>query len=239
MGTLGIRWNLERRIQCFIGRRRRDQYRTSICHVCFPARQRIQTIRPIKPSIIFHHKEWKGVFEGLRIDTCANWTSVSGVKQYLTYISTFKIPYSIHGTKSRIVRSVGGTSTTSIAVSIEITLTYLEVIIDVHFLVAVENIPTLLPMEDVVENGLDISIQDCFTSLGQKRHLLAMESFFLIHVWSPSDLPYVLYTEKELVNLHKTSGHPSIRALEDYGKKPPVPNRVQLRWTLWKKRKCV
>lgn len=75
------------------------------------------------------------------------------------------------------------------AVSIQIPFTYLEVKIDVQFLMITEDIPSLLSMKDVVENGLEISIQGIFVSLGLKCHKLAMENYFLIHRWSLEPLP--------------------------------------------------
>lgn len=65
----------------------------------------------------------------------------------------------------------------------------------------------------MLENGLHISIQGRYVSLKGRLHPLSMENYFLIHRWSPNDIPYASYTESELQTLHRSFGHTSARAL--------------------------
>lgn len=65
----------------------------------------------------------------------------------------------------------------------------------------------------MVDYGLDILLQGRYVSLKERRHPKAMEKYFLIHRWSLTDIPYGLYTERELEVLHTSFGNPSVRVL--------------------------
>lgn len=57
--------------------------------------------------------------------------------------------------------------------------------------------PTLLFMKEVIENGFDIAIQRRFVGLGGAKHPLALENYFHIHRWTPTDTLFAIYTQRE------------------------------------------
>lgn len=64
-------------------------------------------------------------------------------------------------------------------------------------------------MQILLDNGLERSIQGWNVILGTRHHLLAVENYFLIHQWTPDDIPSVLNIEQELRTLHRTLGNMS------------------------------
>lgn len=50
-------------------------------------------------------------------------------------------------------------------------------------------------MKDMLQIGLDISLQGQYGSLGSSCHRLMMEKYSLINRRRPDDDPYVFYTE--------------------------------------------
>lgn len=68
-------------------------------------------------------------------------------------------------------------------------------------------------MKDMLDNSPNISIQERYVRLGEKRYPLKMENCVLIQTWCPSDVRYVQYTEQKLRTLHRTFDHTSVKAL--------------------------
>ena len=73
-------------------------------------------------------------------------------------------------------------------------------------------VPTLLSLKDMLDNGLDISIQQKRIKYGDRHQELYLHNYFLIHKWAPDEVPFVFYTFKELQRIHTVFGHPSIKA---------------------------
>lgn len=104
-------------------------------------------------------------FDGLRIDACANRTSVFSVGQSQTYCNLFRLQYTIRSFEQCMIRGIGDKTESIGWVTIQITVKLLNVTSDVFFHVSKEDIPTLLSMKDMVDNGLDISIKSRYVSL--------------------------------------------------------------------------
>lgn len=64
-------------------------------------------------------------------------------------------------------------------------------VIDIAFFVLGEDIPTLFSMKDMLQNGLDTSIEEQYVSLGSRLHRRTIKKYFLIHRWTTDDVPYV------------------------------------------------
>lgn len=47
-----------------------------------------------------------------------------------------------------------------------------------------------------------------------------MENLFVIHSWKRGDTLHAQYTVEELKKIHRTIGHPSVRATEGFFNKP-------------------
>lgn len=120
-------------------------------------------------------------FDGLRVDACDSWTLVIGVGQYQAHYDMFKLLYTTTSSEQRIIGGVGGKMELMEQVTIQISFMYLDVIINSFLLVIRDDISTLLWMNDMVGNGLDISIKGGYVSLRERRHPLAMDNYFLIH----------------------------------------------------------
>lgn len=84
--------------------------------------------------------------------------------------------------------------------------------IDVNFLILPDAIPTLLSVEYMIDNKLELSIQGRYLTYNGNRQPLQLTNYILIYNWYPHDQPYVLYTFEELKRIHTSFGHPSIRA---------------------------
>lgn len=63
-------------------------------------------------------------------------------------------------------------------VIIQVLFKDLKVFIDVLFLFLKEDVPTLLLINDMIDNSLYISILSRYVRLGQVRHTLIMEKIF-------------------------------------------------------------
>jgi len=153
-------------------------------------------------------------FKGIYLDTCANRSSVMSLNQYQAYCKEFHVPMqlSTHGAKT--LRGIGGKSAALGSAWIPIPFTKLKLIVDVNFQIVNDNVPTLLCMKDMVQNGLDISIQKSEISYKHRKHPLILENYFLIHRWKPEDVSYSMYTEDELRKLHRSFGHPTVSAFK-------------------------
>ena len=148
-------------------------------------------------------------FNGVTIDTAANRKSVMSEGQYIAYQYEFGRKIPIRAPK-RGVRGIGGRSKVIGEVTIQIPFVELHLIIDVDFAILKEDSPSLLSNKDMIENGLDISLQGSYLYIGNLRQPLVLENYFFKYNWSSTSIPYVLYTEKELRTIHRSFGHPSV-----------------------------
>lgn len=153
------------------------------------------------------------LFEGIGIDECAKRASVILWGQYGAYCKRFLLPVKIRSSDCRMVKEIRRASISVGPVTMQIRFTLLDVLLDIKFMVIAEDIPTLLSLQDMVDNGPDTSIQECFASLGDGRPPPKMDNYFPVHKWKPEDVPRVRYTELEIRLLHWTFEHPSVRAL--------------------------
>ena len=148
-------------------------------------------------------------FNGITIDTAANRKSVMCEGQYLAYQLEFGRKIPIRPPKKG-VRGIGGRSEVIGEATIQIPFLKLHLIIDVEFSILKEISPSLLSNRDMIENGLDISLQGGYLYIGSLRQPLILENYFYTYNWSSDSIPYVLYTEKELRTIHRSFGHPSV-----------------------------
>ena len=155
----------------------------------------------------------KDTFDGLRLDTCANRSSVMSLSRYKAYCRQFQVPCRINHSDIRSLRGLGGRQTPIGSVTIPVPFNDLNLVMDVKFRIVHDHIPTLLSMKDMLDNDLDFSIKRRTMFHKHKEHQLSLENYFLIHRWDHGDMTYSLYTESELHRLHRVFGHPSVSAL--------------------------
>lgn len=152
-------------------------------------------------------------FQGIRIDTCANRTSVIGEGQYLAYCKKLGLKPALRIDASRSVKGVRGTQKGIGAARIDIPFKCLKITISVLFLILKGEIPGLLSMRDMITNGLELSLQKATISFAGLHKDLELKNIFLVHNWNPDDMSYALYTESELRKIHRNFGHPSVNAM--------------------------
>ncbi len=165
-------------------------------------------------------------FRGIKLDTCANRSSIMSYAQYKAYCEEFQVPFKIswNNKDCKTISGIGGSRDAIGTALIPIPFKDLDLIIDVRFQIMKENIPSLLCMKDMIINNLDISIQKQNISHGDKSQKLFFENYFLIHKWKPSDVSFSLYTESHLKRLHRVFGHPSVQALHNLLKRADPSN---------------
>ena len=153
-------------------------------------------------------------FDGIIIDTGANRSSVMFLNQYRIYCKIFKTPMQINHEDSKGIKGLfGGSSSIGTAI-IPIPFVKLDVVLDIKFLIMKSDCKTLFCLKDLKDNGLNLDVQRDMIQLGDKEQKLLLENDFQKHIWSPSDMPYILYTESELRRLHRNFGHPTVSALK-------------------------
>jgi len=153
-------------------------------------------------------------FQGVILDTGANRRSAMCLEQYRTYCKEFMVPMEIDYNDNNCLLGIGGMSGAVGTASIPIPFVDLGIVIDVKFKILRDSCPNLLSLRDMIVNKLDISIQDKTVSFRHKIQSLLFENDFLKHKWSPEDMSYALYTDKELRRLHRVFGHPTVAALK-------------------------
>lgn len=87
-------------------------------------------------------------FGGIRLDTCANLSSLFGKPKYEAYTREVGLKMRIHPEISRAIRGIGGRRQAIVTVRIQIPFSDLGIIIDVDFVIIVENVPTMLSMKE-------------------------------------------------------------------------------------------
>lgn len=68
-------------------------------------------------------------------------------------------------------------------------------------------------MKYIYNSGLHKSIR-CKIKCGRKNQNLQMTEHLLVYNWEPHNIPFQYYTPKELRTIHRTFGHPAIKATE-------------------------
>lgn len=154
-------------------------------------------------------------FNGVIIDTGANRKSVMCTEQHKAYCNLFQIPLDIDSTEKGGVLGIGGRAKSIGITTLSVPFRELGLVVNVSFRLMETDCPSLLCLNDMLVNGLDISIQEKTMKYQGKTMKLAFENGFLVHKWSPIDLCFSMYTNKELHRLHKVFGHPSVTALSN------------------------
>lgn len=118
---------------------------------------------------------------GLKIDTCANQTTVISVREYRTYCKTFHLLQSVRLTTNQSISGSGGESKAVGALVVQVPFKKLKIVIDMSFIVLKKEVPTLLFIKFMMENGLGIFVQGHYVNLGSWHHPLRMEDYILIY----------------------------------------------------------
>lgn len=134
-------------------------------------------------------------------------------KQYKAYCEQFQVPVHINREDTRNLNGIGGRSKSIGTATIPVPFSDLNLVIDVRFQIVTDDVPTLLSMKDMMDNGLNIRIQSKEVKYKHLWQALHFDNYFLIHRLDHGDLTFSLYTEAELKKLHPVFGHPTVSSL--------------------------
>lgn len=96
------------------------------------------------------------------------------------------------------VQRIWGKSKSGVGdITIHIPFPRVKLIIDVYFSIFADQTHSLLCNKDMIEHGLDISLQGGFLHIGDARQLLVLDNYLYIYRRESTSIPYVLYTEDE------------------------------------------
>lgn len=98
--------------------------------------------------------------------------------QYQVYQSEFGRKIPIRPTR-KDVKGIGGKSKALGEVTIQVPFTNLNLILDIEFSILADDMPSLLCNRDLIENGLDISLQGAYLFVGDARETLLLDNYFL------------------------------------------------------------
>lgn len=121
-------------------------------------------------------------FLDVRLSTCENRRSIISKHQYKAYCN-FGLRSSLRPGNSTSVQAIGRRRTSICTAVTQIPGRDLQLITDVDLLIIPDDVPSLLSMKDMVESGIEISVQDHTVGLVDQVHPLRMLTHFLILQW--------------------------------------------------------
>lgn len=157
-------------------------------------------------------KEPSTIFKGIIIDTAANRRSVMCRNQHNAYQLEFGVKIPLRPPQKSRMKGIGGEGKVIGDATIPVPFTDLNLILDIDFVIMKDHCTSLLCNKDMINGGLDISIQGRFLCFGNRKQPLLLENYFFVHKWKADHMPYALYTRDELLKIHRGFGHPSVRA---------------------------
>lgn len=119
-------------------------------------------------------------FNGVTIDTAANRRFVMGRSQYLAYQKEFRRKVAMWPPR----KDVTGKDGKMVAIdegTIQIPFPGIGITIDVDLKILEADTPSLLSNKDMIENGLDISMQGDYLHVSGLRQQLRLDNFIFIH----------------------------------------------------------
>lgn len=151
------------------------------------------------------------------MDTGANRSSVMSLKQYQVYCKMFGTVVSIDKSraKSRAKsrRGLTGQGSAMGTAAIRIPFPKFGVIIYVDFQIMDTDCPTLLSLQEMKQNSLELRVLTNSVDLFGKSQPLCFVNGFIVHNWNRDDAGSFFFTEDELPKLHRSFGHPTVTAL--------------------------
>lgn len=164
------------------------------------------------PGRIQFDSDRTAAFKGVVIETAANRRSIMSLAQYRAHEREFgrKFPLT---PPDKDARGIGGRSKSLGEVFIQVPSVDLNLIIGVKFSILQDDLPSLLSNKDLLDNGLDTSLQEAFLFINDRQKSLILYNYFFIHRWNSSSIPNFMYTEGEIRTIHRSCGHPSVKSL--------------------------
>lgn len=136
--------------------------------------------------------------KSFRLVTGGNRASVMSKEPYHAYCRPFGLRPAIQTTGGRASRGIGRRKTSIGSSTIQFAFNYLQLMIDVEFLLLDDQVPTLLSMRDMIRNGLEISMQQAHSTHMTKKQRIKLDNYFFFHEWYPHDICFALYMENQI-----------------------------------------
>jgi hypothetical protein len=154
-------------------------------------------------------------FRGLILDTGANRKSIMPLEQYRSYCQAFGVPVEIRPVTGR-VGGIASSITVCGVATIPVPFPELNIVCDFEFYLYNGDGSNLLSKLDMNNAGFDLlALQDDLLWLrGRAQHLRSIKEY-MVHKWEPGDLASTLFTDAELLKLHRSFGHPSVEKLSN------------------------
>lgn len=162
-------------------------------------------------------------FNGITIDTAANRKSVMFQSQYQANEQEFGRNINIRQPR-RGLKGLGGRSKVIGEVTIKIPFINLELVMYIGFAIIEKDALSLLSNTDLIDNGLDISLQGGYLHIGTRKKQLTLENNLFVYRWTSDSIPYSLYSEHELRNIHRRFKYPSLNATHNLLKRANEDN---------------
>lgn len=120
-------------------------------------------------------------FQGIKFDTALNQISVIKQARYRDYYDLFGLGQAIRFDWKRRVIGLADLPKGIRCVRIQIQFPALRIVIDVDFLMVTRDILSLLSVKDMMDNGMDTSVENRCAYHEGRREPLILENYFLIH----------------------------------------------------------
>lgn len=129
-------------------------------------------------------------FHCLNFDNWTKRTSVVSMEQYRADFRTFNLLQSMKRNTNCTISRIERNGWAFRVVVIKVQSKNLEILVAVLLSVIKEDIPTLLFVKDMINNGLNISTQLRYIRWVRTCYSLSMENYFLIHRGRPDDIDF-------------------------------------------------
>jgi hypothetical protein len=154
-------------------------------------------------------------FRGLILDTGANRKSIMLLELYRSYCHAFGVPVEIRPVTGR-VGGIASSITVCGVATIPVPFLELNIVCDFELYLFNGDGPNLLSKLDMKNAGFELlALQDDLLWLGGRAQHLHSINEFMVHKWEPGDLASTLFTDAELLKLHRSFGHPSVEKLSN------------------------
>lgn len=104
------------------------------------------------------------IFYGIRLDTCANRSSLISNPQYQSYTKQFGLKNLIRPSTKKNIQVICGRRQTTYLLRSNIPFSDLGIIIYVYFTIIKKDVPTFFSIMDMGENKLDVSLLENYIS---------------------------------------------------------------------------
>lgn len=169
------------------------------------------------------------MLDSIKLDSGCNKKSVMYLSGYTLHFLHFGLQVAINNAVRTVIQGMDGRGTPIGTAWIQIPFPGLTIIVDVNFPIVNEDVLTLLSMNGILYNHIEISTKRGASHLKESGRTLRWTIIFPIQSRQQKDLSHTIYYEKKLRPINQSFRHPSIRALEALLRRPSrmLPNETR------------